>query len=291
MQKLIMCKGLPSSGKSTWAKEFVNLTPRSVRINNDDLRASFYGRAFNKEDESMISWIRHNTVNEYISNGYTIVVDNTNLNPIHEQELRWFATLFKIPFEIKEFPIDVEACIERDKLRWDKMVWEEVIRSMAKKFNYTPKLKEFPEVPQDITKPTAIIVDIDWTVALNTWWRSPYDWTRVNEDTPNTKVIHFISNYIKDSSTYVIFVSWREWNPVCRELTQQWLYNHLPFTYKKLLMRKEWDKRKDSQVKYELLLELSKDFDIIASFDDRNRVVDMWRQAWILCLQVADWNF
>lgn len=44
-------------------------------------------------------------------------------------------------------------------------------------------------------------------------------------------------------------------------------------------MRKAEDGRKDSIVKYEILLDLAKKFNILAVFDDRNQVVKMWREA------------
>lgn len=56
-------------------------------------------------------------------------------------------------------------------------------------------------------------------------------------------------------------------------------------------MRKEDDNRKDSQVKYEILLDLAKEKNILAVFDDRNQVVKMWREAGLRCFQVADGNF
>ena len=38
----------------------------------------------------------------------------------------------------------------------------------------------------------AVIVDIDGTLALRTGDRSPFDWHRVGEDTPNPPVIELV---------------------------------------------------------------------------------------------------
>lgn len=40
MNRLIICRGLPASGKTTWAKEWVMKDPGNrVRINLDDIRS------------------------------------------------------------------------------------------------------------------------------------------------------------------------------------------------------------------------------------------------------------
>lgn len=62
--------------------------------------------------------------------------------------------------------------------------------------------------------------------------------------------------------------------------------------YDLLLMRKDGDNRKDSVIKYELLVnEIIPNYYVKWVFDDRKQVVDMWRQAWLRCYQVAPWNF
>lgn len=287
-QKLIMCRGLPASGKSTWAKEYVKNTPSSVRINNDEMRASFYWREFNREDEDMITQSRLDILFRYLSSDYTVVVDNTNLNPIHESTLRKMASDNKIHFEIKEFPVDVETCIERDKLR-DNPVWENVIRSMSKKWGYTPKKPtEFKEVKQNTSLTKAIIVDIDWTIAKMEW-RNPYDFSLVHTDTLHRDVVDLVGAFInRNPEVELLIVSWR-WEE-CRKETESWLRSFHIYP-KKLYMRGLNDKRKDSQVKYEILLEIIKEFNILWVMDDRNQVVQMWREAWLRCFQVADGNF
>lgn len=39
MNKIIICRGIPASGKSTWAKQWVLEDPEHrIRINQDDIR-------------------------------------------------------------------------------------------------------------------------------------------------------------------------------------------------------------------------------------------------------------
>ena len=223
---------------------------KSVRINNDDLRASFYGRKFNRDDEDSLSVIRDWMIYRYLLEWYTVVVDNTNLHIKHENNLRNWADMCKVIFEIKEFAVDVQTCIERDKLRGEASVGERVIRDMAKMYKYYPEPpREFDRVVQSFWEP-CIIVDIDWTIA-KMGDRNPYDYTKVHLDTPHNDIILLI-DMIKSIGKYkVILCSGRKDD--CREETIKWL-SDVWFHYDELLMRKSDDNRKDSIVKYEILV-------------------------------------
>lgn len=146
-------------------------------------------------------------------------------------------------------------------------------------------MEQFAKVIQDPTKELAIIVDIDWTIA-DKWERSPFDWSKVSEDTPHWDIVELIRVL---SQTYtILFVSWRDF--ICAIDTAKWLDKNVLEKYR-LYMRPEWDKRKDSIIKYEILQDIIKDYYIVYVFDDRDHVVQMWREAWLRCLQVAEWNF
>ena len=60
----------------------------------------------------------------------------------------------------------------------------------------------------------------------------------------------------------------------------------------KLYMRKEGDFRPDAKVKEELLNQIRSDgYEPILAFEDRQRVVDMWRRNGIQCCQVAPGDY
>ena len=58
-----------------------------------------------------------------------------------------------------------------------------------------------------------------------------------------------------------------------------------------LLMRKVGDNRPDDVIKQELLDAIKHRYNIIAAFDDRDKVVQMWRNNNIACFQVAPGDF
>ena len=54
--KILLTRGLPSSGKSTWAKEFARVNPNVVRVSRDDLRSQLYpGADYRDIDEDLIT--------------------------------------------------------------------------------------------------------------------------------------------------------------------------------------------------------------------------------------------
>jgi hypothetical protein len=87
----------------------------------------------------------------------------------------------------------------------------------------------------------------------------------------------------------IIFVSGRE--DKYRWLTLNWFYTH-NIPYSELFMRPTDDKREDSVVKKEIYeKEIKGIYNVGVVFDDRNRVVEMWRDQGLTCLQVADGDF
>lgn len=76
-----------------------------------------------------------------------------------------------------------------------------------------------------------------------------------------------------------------------RPVTEAWLTKHqIPFD--RLYMRAEKDYRADDVIKAELLARIIADgYRPELVFDDRNRVVAMWRAAGIVCAQVAEGDF
>jgi hypothetical protein len=57
-------------------------------------------------------------------------------------------------------------------------------------------------------------------------------------------------------------------------------------------MRKRNDFRKDFEVKREIYeAQIANRFDVLCVFDDRQQVVDMWREVGLVCLQVAAGDF
>lgn len=284
-----MLRGLPASGKSTYARELLS-KPNWKRINKDDLRAMLQDGKHSRPSEGFIIKSRDALVSLYLSEKFNVVVDDTNFNPIHETRLRELAKQYKAEFEIKDFDTSVSECIERDGQRANP-VGAEVIIDMY--FRWVEKKRPF-----DDSKKNCYIFDIDGTLArmVN---RSPYDYDKSDTDELSVDVAR-IGVFIEFYNTMVsrvpgteridiIICSGRD--EVNREMTEKWLNDKGVF-YDKLYMRPKDDKRKDSIVKSEIFhTHIEPHYNVLGVFDDRNQVVDMWRLLGLTCFQVNYGNF
>ena len=138
MSKLIITRGLPASGKSTWAKQWVLEDPEHrVRINQDDIRLML-GKYWVPKREKLVQEIQFDAIVEALCREFDVVIDNTNLNKkVLDQFNRLIKTFEDYEIEYKDFfDTPLSVCIERDKNR-DLQVTERVIRSFYN--NYKDK--------------------------------------------------------------------------------------------------------------------------------------------------------
>jgi phosphoglycolate phosphatase-like HAD superfamily hydrolase len=131
------------------------------------------------------------------------------------------------------------------------------------------------------------------------------DWDSFNDacryDVPNNDVIeilHEVANL--GACTHLGEYTGREVyilsgrNEVTRRRTVKWLkkyvYSYLDYD-ELLIMRKADDRRPDTEVKLEMVRELGlTPDDVLCILDDRQCVVDMWRENGFRCLQVDAWE-
>lgn len=307
-QELIVLRGLPASGKSTTAANWVNaLTapsqpkPKRAVVSRDAIRQAQFGSSkavLTYEHEQTVTAIQQSTVRNLLDRGFSVMIDDLNLRPRYVREWRRVAAKYGVDFSVLELPITVAEAIERDAVR-TRGVGAEVILNLAQKFY--PK-GQFPPVPEEEETPapkiyvpnpnlpSAIVVDIDGTVALMDGVRGPYDLDKVLLDKPNKPVIEAIKSLERDGFR-LVFCSGRE--DFAREDTVSWIYEHVgPVDDWDLHMRKAGDGRKDFIVKAEMFdSDIAPNFNVIGVFDDRNSVVQMWRDKGLTVFQVADGDF
>lgn len=287
MATLYMTKGLPGSGKTTWAKSSGVST---ARVNKDDLRAMLHNGQHSKSNERDVIELRNFIVNYHLSKGESVIVDDTNFNPAHEATLRDFARDHGAKFEIKDFTdVSLATCLERNRNRKDKdPVPERVIRQMHDRYIRPTR----PLPTYDNSLQPCVIVDLDGTLAHRSTDRSPFDWHRVGEDTVDELVRAVLWSFGTTTDNVVIILSGRD--EVCRPETVAWLEEHIGSdSYEHLFMRPANDNRKDSVVKRELFEQhILGNYYPALVLDDRNQVVDMWREELGLTVwQVAQGDF
>ena len=145
-----------------------------------------------------------------------------------------------------------------------------------------------------------VVFDLDGTLALidkrrdlattsgRLNWDVFFDPSNIKLDVPNKPIIKIAQLFAEDGFLIVIF-SGRSIKT--EHTTRSWLTrNRVPFH--KLVMRD--DKRHfmpDNELKKQFLDEHVNVEDVFLVVDDRQQVVDMWREEGLTCLQVAEGNF
>lgn len=278
---LLALRGLPASGKTTYAKELVD--KGWVRVNKDDLRAMLNNSKFSKYNEAFILSLRDEIIIRALVNGQNVVVDDTNLDPKHLIQFEGIAQEFMADFEIRFFDVPVRECIKRNSLRANP-VPEKVIYSMAARYLTPPPVK----VEYDENKEECIIVDVDGTLAHIVDGRNPYDASRAMNDEVDD-VSSLLTAIMYNHGYKVIILTGR--NAEHRQVTEEWLEAN-GIEYDELYTRADGDNRKDAIIKEELYrTHVEPRFNVKFVLDDRNQVVDMWRSLGLKCLQVAEGNF
>lgn len=283
MQEILFLRGLPASGKTTFALDFIEKNPNYRRINKDDIRAK-YSEKWSSEFEKKVLKEQRLIGNHYLEEGYSLIVDDTNYSTKHEVYWSEIAKIKNIKFTIKEFRVSVDECIRRDALR-ENPVGEKVIKRINHQRKNLPKRDNRFILEQDIKLEHIIICDIDGTLALMNG-RNPYIPNETDLINPYVKNILDCESNI---NTTIILLSGR--SEEYREVTEKWLNDHNVY-YDKLIMRKQYDNRPDEIIKKEIYdNEIKNNYYVKYILDDRNKVVDMWRNEGLLCLQVYYGDF
>jgi predicted kinase len=281
MRNIIICKGLPASGKTKWSLETLENFPNAYkRVNKDDLRDMLDGGKYSRDAEKYVLRVRDSIIMSALVEGKHVIVDDTNLATKHEARIRELAKScdFDVKVTIQDFTdVSLATCLERDAARGNKC-GAKVIRDMYNQF-----LRKDPiEVEYVEEAPHIVICDLDGTLSLLNG-RSPYDAATCADDL----LCHPVADIIKDRRVILLSGRSDKYEPQTREF----LAKH-NIEFYDLYMRKEGDFRKDYIVKEEIYSTLIKGkYNVDFILDDRNQIVDMWRRLGLKCLQVAEGNF
>ena len=293
-RKIILCRGIQGSGKSTYARKWALEDPEHrVRFNNDDVR-NMSGQYWVPEREKLITATKASFITFALINGYDVVIDNMNLNPKEYEWVEKVANTLKkeknldIEIEFKNFFIPVEECIRRDALR-PNPIGEKVIRETWNRYKHiiqTESVNNYikNQLKQDSKKPKAIVLDMDSTLCFNTTGRPWYDEGAAEgmlNDIPNIPIVNLARTYF-DSDYHVIIITGRDVS--LAKATEQWLKNN-DVPYYEVLYRNKNDFRKSAEIKKELITDLLKDYNVELIIDDAEPVVEMYREMGLTVLQ------
>lgn len=267
-------RGLPGSGKSTWAKEKLKeLGPNfAKRASKDDLRAMLDDGQWSRGNEAFVVNAEQQIAEAALLAGKHVIIDNTGFAQVHINRYTELAKKHKAKFEMVDFTnVSVEDCIKRDLKRLNS-VGEVVIRGMHQEYLASAKIAP----ARDFNLPSAVLCDLDGTLAI-LGTRNPYDASTCENDRLNHLVSAALRGVTSQYSASVIFVSGR--SDRYRTETERWLYIY-SWADSRLIMRKDGDCRRDSIVKREIYEEHIKGkYNVEAIFDDRPQVIrECWRE-------------
>lgn len=291
-KQIIVTVGVPASGKTTWAKNFVKENPSYIKIERDDFRYGMKDISIgDKQFENFISDIQYKAIHYALNNKYNVIVSDTNCN------LKYLKKLleefkYKADITLKFFNTPIGTCYDRDENR-ERSVGKEVIDKMCRGYQevfnefetWNFPRKEFIYSPTEYNKELrdCIIVDLDGTLAHANGKRGYYDWKNVGMDEVDKSIKGLILNYDMER---IIFLTGR--SKECENETKDWLeknFDSIPYDYI-LLMRDSKDFRPSTIVKKELYENFVKDkFNVIFALDDKEDVCEMWRELGIKALQ------
>lgn len=142
--------------------------------------------------------------------------------------------------------------------------------------------------------PNLYIFDVDGTLCKMWPDRRPYDWHLVGRDTRNEAICR-IAWMLLEAGQKIAYISGR--SEECRAATETWLDDNVhlsdPDNVVGLFMRDAGDYRPDVDVKRELYRRhIEGKYNVVAVFDDRDAVVELWRkELGLTCLQVDYGDF
>ena len=297
-KKLILTRGIPGSGKSTWAKAWVAEDPEHrIRLNWDDMRNMLgpYWVPSRENINKTMLWCAINAA-AYCDKPYEIVIDNMNLNPKGWKEFEEWIEIYnhsahsvnnKVQYvlEFKDFFISVDECIRRDAMR-SNPIGEKTIKDIWRRYKHFIQTHEVEKlvnnlIKDDDTKPYCVVVDMDSTMCFNTQKRAWYgdgSTEAMLNDTPNMGVVRLIEH-----QNYPVVVCTGR-NKAQKEVTEKWLnkYNIFP---EEFYMREDGDYRNGVEVKEELINKILEKYNIVTIFEDCEPIVRRFREMGLTVLQ------
>lgn len=316
MPTMIVTRGLPASGKTTWANNFIKENKGYINLNRDDFRKMIYGDnyKYSKQKEKFVTDLQMTSLLEAIKQNKNVIISDTNLNDKVFDTFKNLAKEHKYHFEIHDtfwvfclnynkinkspksiiiedifnikdienwnncgkffmFNDYLDLCLKNNKNRGVGYVPESVIKGMAEKYYYSNfKLNN---IIDNADNDKAVIFDIDGTLA-HKCDRDIYDGSKAIDDYLDQNVYKLLcmeKNYLGNK---IIIMSGRD--EKYREVTENWLLKN-NINYDELFMRPENDTRPDDLVKFELYcLNVKHNFVVERVYDDRDKVVRMWRK-------------
>ena len=320
---LVVLAGPAGCGKSTVAARHFRADDV---LSSDDFRALVAGDpADQSASAAAFSLLRH-ALDARMSRRRPTVVDATNVTRRERRRFVGVARRHDVPAVAVVFDLPLASCQQRAAARSDRPVEPDVVARQHRALRDslagihdegfhevvvlqddadvealtvafgspvpTPRPRAEPAVGED-TRPPAVVVDLDGTLASATWREHHLqggrkDWPAffagMARDAPVQPLVDLVE-WIALHADVVLLTG----RPADHEtVVRRWLADH-GIVHHRLLMRPRGDRRPDTVVKRELYrTHLAPTHDVRLVIDDRPGVIEMWRQEGLYVLTAVD---
>ena len=146
MKEVHILIGIPASGKSTFAKNFVFSHKDYKIVSTDDIRWKLFGNPSIQGNPKMIFAIAYKDIMSYLDKDYNVIFDATNISRKNRANLINFLNESGVENIVADyFPVTIDVALERN-LQRKRHVPEKVIYKMFGKIE-EPKYEEgFSEI-------------------------------------------------------------------------------------------------------------------------------------------------
>ena len=301
--KLMVLIGISGSGKSTFAKRIYNSNYKThLIVNRDKIRELLFGYTeetigdyYDRHDlfkcEKEVTKYEDIIIKQGLQDKKTVIVDATHLRMKYLNRFK----NFNVQVDYVPLDVDLKTCQERAQNRTRKVA-PQIVEKQYKDFknlykytdfqSYIPTSKNDDRFVSSPDKEDCVIFDIDGTLA-KIIDRSPFDWSRVEEDDLNMPVYKAYLAH-KALGNKIVICTGRD--GVCSPQTKNWLSAY-EIEYDEFHIREEGDMRKDWIIKEECWSDIASRYNIVCIYDDRDQVVNHARSLGIAVFQVDYGNF
>lgn len=301
---LKVLRGIPASGKSTYAEKWVAEDPENrVRINRDSIRQELWGNMSAHVGEDKVTKAEQKQLHDSLASGKDVISDNTNTNTKFLPNLIKTAESYGATVSHKDFPITLKEAIKRNNAR-DRVVPEHVLRNMHSRLGPQGQFPVFPGSypvkPLVLPKKRTMAIMFDMDGSLNDvrgvlkhitgenpkTGRRNRDWDsfhRMSEFEPaNEEVLQMAKDAHAAGFTVLITTARAE---EYRETTQKWCDDHgVPYT--NIFMRPSGDHRPDYEIKKEMFEKINMYYDVVRAVDDNPQAIQAWKEKGIAVTEI-----
>lgn len=183
MSEIIMLVGLPASGKSSFADNFIK-SHNYILHSSDGLREELYGDSNTQGDNFTLFSELHKRIKNDLNNNKNVIYDATNIN--YKKRMLFLKEIKNINCNKKcvVVALPIDECIKRNNSR-NRNVPKDVIYRMRENFNFPAYFEGWDNI--------TVIPNYDIKMHKEYSYESIYDYTKdFNQDNPN----HSLSLYL-----------------------------------------------------------------------------------------------